>query len=504
MSSEFAARGARLSEGEAQRLDESLDTRASNEQATPPRDDAVAIRVSNLSKCYQIYDRPEHRLKQSLYPRLQRLAGQVPRKYFREFWAIRDVSLEVKKGETVGIIGRNGSGKSTLLQMICGTLTPTGGTVETHGRVAAVLELGAGFNPEFSGRENVYLNGAVLGLSKEETDARFEDIAAFADIGDFIEQPVKTYSSGMFVRLAFAVQACVDPDILVVDEALAVGDVFFRQKCYRRMRELIDQGTAVILVTHDMGAISQFCQRAMVLNNGHNLFCGNPVTGIRKYFALERGDPPPIREHARSVDAMFDDQEGSSLPTAGRFVWPGTEAFLNLSDISQEGAGHAELTAAAICNTTGESCHVFQIGDAADFYYEFRIIADMEVPIGGISIINDKNIIIHGKNSLQHKLTAPHRVLRGTVLRFRQQIMLDIAPGEYTFVIGLAMIDGTSYDNADHMDYGTLAEKITRVVSVGQLGCFSVTMRREGQALTHHGLCNLPGECALMLLSAQR
>ena len=205
----------------------------------------IAIRVTNLSKCYQIYENPRDRLKQFVVPRVKHAFGRQSCNYYREFWALRDVSFEVKRGETVGIIGRNGSGKSTLLQMICGTLTPTNGTVETSGRVAALLELGSGFNPEFTGRENVYMNGAVLGLSKEEIDARFNDIAEFADIGDFIEQPVKTYSSGMMVRLAFAVIAHVDADILVIDEALAVGDTFFTQKCMRFLRNFMKTRTVL-------------------------------------------------------------------------------------------------------------------------------------------------------------------------------------------------------------------------------------------------------------------
>lgn len=202
----------------------------------------IAIKVQNLSKCYHIYDNPRDRLKQFVAPRLQRLTWQHPKQYFREFWALKDVSFEVKKGETVGIIGRNGSGKSTLLQMICGTLTPTQGSIETNGRIAALLELGSGFNPEFTGRENVYMNASVLGLSNKEIDARFDDIVAFSDIGDFIEQPVKTYSSGMMVRLAFAVIAHVDADILIIDEALAVGDAFFTQKCMRFLRGFMKTG----------------------------------------------------------------------------------------------------------------------------------------------------------------------------------------------------------------------------------------------------------------------
>ena len=202
----------------------------------------VAIKVDNLCKCYQIYDKPRDRLFQML------MRGH--RQYYREFWALTDVSFEIKRGETVGIIGRNGSGKSTLLQMVCGTLNPTSGSIQTSGRIAALLELGSGFNFEFTGRENVYMNGSVLGLSKEEIDACFDDIAAFADIGDFIEQPVKTYSSGMMVRLAFAVQATIEPDILIVDEALAVGDEKFQRKCFARLEALKARGTSILFVSH--------------------------------------------------------------------------------------------------------------------------------------------------------------------------------------------------------------------------------------------------------------
>lgn len=228
----------------------------------------IAIRVSNLSKCYHIYDNPRDRLKQFVVPRFQKLTGQMPKQYFREFKALKDVSFEIRKGETVGIIGRNGSGKSTLLQIICGTLFPTNGSVQTNGRIAALLELGSGFNPEFTGRENVYLNGTVLGLSKDEIDARFDEIAAFADIGDFIEQPVKTYSSGMFVRLAFAIQANVDPEILIVDEALAVGDAYFVHRCMHRFQQMQNEGKTIILVTHDATAVRQLCDRAIWLEQG--------------------------------------------------------------------------------------------------------------------------------------------------------------------------------------------------------------------------------------------
>jgi len=234
------------------------------------------IKVEDLSKCYQIYDQPGDRLKQFLFPRLQDALGMHPRAYFHEFWALRSASFEVKKGETVGIIGRNGSGKSTLLQLICGTLAPSSGSIETKGRIAALLELGSGFNPEFTGRENVYMNAAVLGLGKNEIDACFDDIVAFADIGEFIEEPVKSYSSGMMVRLAFAVSVCVEPDILIVDEALAVGDASFQFKCLERLERLTRQGTTLLFVSHDMSMLKRFCNRALYLRDGEVRASGAP------------------------------------------------------------------------------------------------------------------------------------------------------------------------------------------------------------------------------------
>jgi len=240
------------------------------------------IKVEDLSKCYQIYDQPGDRLKQFLFPRLQDALGMHPRAYFHEFWALRSASFEVKKGETVGIIGRNGSGKSTLLQLICGTLAPSSGSIETKGRIAALLELGSGFNPEFTGRENVYMNAAVLGLGKNEIDACFDDIVAFADIGEFIEEPVKSYSSGMMVRLAFAVIAHVDADILIIDEALAVGDAFFTQKCMRFLRNFMKSGT-VLFVSHDTHAIRDLCNRAIWIEKGQIVQQGKPKDVCESY-----------------------------------------------------------------------------------------------------------------------------------------------------------------------------------------------------------------------------
>jgi lipopolysaccharide transport system ATP-binding protein len=246
----------------------------------------IAIKVEGLGKCYQIYDQPHDRLKQFVLPRLQQLVSQPQRKYHREFWALKDVSFDVKKGETVGIIGRNGSGKSTLLQIITGTLTPTFGTVTTKGRIAALLELGSGFNSDFTGRENVYLNGALLGFSTAQIDEKFDAIASFADIGEHLDQPVKTYSSGMLVRLAFAVQVQVEPEILIVDEALAVGDALFQKRCFQRIEKLVSDGTTVLFVSHDQESIRTLTNRALLLNKGRPIEWGLSSEVVLKYRQL--------------------------------------------------------------------------------------------------------------------------------------------------------------------------------------------------------------------------
>jgi lipopolysaccharide transport system ATP-binding protein len=259
----------------------------------------IAIKVEGLSKCYQIYEQPRDRLKQFVMPRLQRMLGLSPKQHYREFWALRDVSFEVKKGETVGIVGRNGSGKSTLLQIICGTLNPTEGMVTAHGRIAALLELGSGFNPEFTGRENVYMNAAVLGLSDEEIDARFDEIVSFADIGDFIDQPVKAYSSGMIVRLAFAVAINVDPQILIVDEALSVGDELFQRKCFSRIEVIRKSGATILFVSHAGGTVVELCDRAVLLDTSELLAIGKPKQIVGRYQKLLYA-PADKREQLRA------------------------------------------------------------------------------------------------------------------------------------------------------------------------------------------------------------
>lgn len=252
-----------------------------------------------------------------LVPKVERALGRAPRQYFSEFRAVNGVSFEVGRGETVGIVGRNGSGKSTLLQMICGTLNPTSGSVEVRGRIAALLELGSGFNPEFTGRENVFLNAAILGLSHEETVSRFDQIAKFADIGDFIDQPVKTYSSGMYVRLAFAVAINVDPDILVVDEALAVGDEAFQRKCFARIENIRDNGASILFVSHGSQTILQLCDRAILMDRGEKILEGRPKTVINQYqrfLSLSGAEADVAREAIKLMDGWAE-QTATASPT---------------------------------------------------------------------------------------------------------------------------------------------------------------------------------------------
>ena len=245
--------------------------------------DEISIHVEDLGKCYSIFAKPQDRLKQALFARGANFLGREVKTYSQDFWALSGVSFDVKKGETVGIVGRNGSGKSTLLQMICGTVTPTTGTVNTHGRVAALLELGAGFNPEFTGRENVYLNASLLGLTHEQIDSRFDQIAGFADIGDFIESPVRKYSSGMFARLAFSVAVHTDPEILIVDEILAVGDAAFQRRCLKKFYDIRDAGCSILFVSHDQYQVKSICNRALYLSQGRQVDFGAAGKVIDRY-----------------------------------------------------------------------------------------------------------------------------------------------------------------------------------------------------------------------------
>ena len=416
----------------------------------------IAIKVENLSKCYQIYDQPRDRLKQFVLPRLQRTMGREPKQYYQEFWALKDVSFEVKKGETVGIIGRNGSGKSTLLQILCGTLNPTGGTFTTNGRIAALLELGSGFNPEFTGRENVYMNAAVLGLSTEEVDQRFNDIAEFADIGQFIEQPVKTYSSGMMVRLAFAVIAHVDADILVIDEALAVGDAFFTQKCMRFLREFMDQGT-VLFVSHDTSAVVNLCNVAVLLNKGKVTEIDTPKAVIEHYLSIVYESTQDVNgvKNTKKIEPTIHEKSLIKYPDFREHLINSSslrndiEIFQFNSDVHGFGTGDAKIMSARILDQKGEPLSWVVGGE--DIVFEIRCLAfkDILSPIIGFQFKDRLGQVIFADNTfLSYENNSQSVVENGEIVAIFEFRLPILPSGEYG--ISVAIAEGTQNSHVQH------------------------------------------------------
>ena len=464
--------------------------------------DEIVIDARNVSKRYEIYATPRDRLKQLTLPRLFQAGKQAaasigienrssPPSYFREFWALRNVSFQVRRGETLGIIGRNGSGKSTLLQILAGTLTPTGGEAVVNGRIAALLELGSGFNPEFSGKENVFLNGRILGLSQKEVRQRYDQIVEFADIGEFIEEPVKTYSSGMFLRLAFAVQAHIDASIVIIDEALAVGDIFFRQKCYARLEQLKAAGAAILLVSHSMPDIEQYCERAILLDHGSSRFLGPAPEAAKHYYLMHNlaTTPPelPDKSPANGSPRILENIQ---------LARPSSAAFIDLSSKSEINNGQARCLGIAVCNAADEACNSFRQGDRAFFYFEFEVLQDFGVPVCGIVIKNDRGIIVHGKNSWQYEDNVPSNLGPGSKILCRQEVDLNLGPGEYGFEVGLAAVSESDWMDRNTISHEKWASRYATVCVVTDAGYFSVgyAMKNNIPILTHHGIADLPGK----------
>ena len=469
------------------------------------------ISVENVSKAYRIWENPSARLTSALVESAGHLlpAESAARRWmharaaaaYRDFWALRDVSFQVRAGESVGIIGRNGSGKSTLLQIIAGTLQPTTGTTRVHGRVAALLELGSGFNPDFTGRENVYLNAAVLGLSRREVDARFDQIAAFADIGDFIEQPVKTYSSGMFVRLAFAVQTAVEPQVLIVDEALSVGDVFFQQRCYTRMRELLDKGVCIVLATHDLGAVQQFCASTLVFRQGRVAFRGPSAEATKVYFQIEQEERAAT--YAASPVAPAAGSPGAAAsPSASAMAWPAAVVHAPAADVRVIGNGWARCTALAVCDGQGQPCQLFKQGETMVVFYEFEVLQDMEFCIGCITIRDKTSQAVHSKITLQDGIQAPARVAAGTRLRFRQDTVLHLHCADYTLDASLDMITA-ALQAQPGISYEEYMQAQLRICELHGAATFSVRLRDETAPfqLLHFGMAGLPSRSMMQVIT---
>jgi len=473
---------------------------------------APVIEVKHLSKCYEVYAAPVDRLKEFLLTPMRRLAERLLGRlsngkaedthYYREFWALREIGFTVHPGETLGIIGRNGSGKSTLLQILAGTLSATQGEVAVRGRIAALLELGSGFNPDFTGRENVYLNGQILGLSRKQLDARFDAIEAFADIGDFMDQPVKTYSSGMFVRLAFAVQAHIDASIVIIDEALAVGDIFFRQKCYQRLEELRNRGAAILLVSHSMPDIEQYCDRAIVLNQGRIHFSGSASEAARHYYLLHQ---PTLERQEPEVALLSSSPRTQREAGASSDLHPPVPPRPLPEEKTQIGNGGARCLSINLCNSEGLETQIFRQGERATFYYSFEVTKPLEVPIVGVIIKNERGVIIHGKNSWQFGSDSPELCVAGDRIRCRHEVDLTIGPGEYLFEVGLSSIPRAFWANRNRISHDEMSASEARVCHVNDAGMFTVGLKLEQQIakLTHHGIADLEGSLAIELEATQ-
>ncbi len=400
----------------------------------------TVISIQNVSKKFRLFNSPQERLLEALHP--------FNKKYHKEFWALKDINFEVKKGATFGIIGRNGAGKSTLLQIICSILRPTSGTVAVKGRVSALLALGAGFNPEFTGRQNVLMNGALMGFSGEEMKKRLPEIEAFADIGEFIDQPMKIYSSGMSLRLAFAAAINVDPDILVIDEALAVGDAKFQHKCYSNFLEFQKAGKTIIFVTHDTNAIVKHCNRAILLEKGTIIKDAKPDEVVNCYIdLLERKDNAKLqftelmaKTADKNIEISFSDK-----------INPKLESFFKNNSLKdncstrnsynknecRQGNRSAEIIDYLIVNSDRYDSVMIDCGESIDLYLKVKFYKAVKKPVTGFSLKTVDGITILGFNSTYINLPI-HSAAEGEIIVFKFSIKMNLQPGDYFFDLGIA------------------------------------------------------------------
>lgn len=402
----------------------------------------VAIQVKGLEKAYKLYDKPSDRLKEAL--------GFGRKKRYKEHYALKGVDMTIYQGETVGIIGTNGSGKSTILKIITGVLNPTGGSVHVNGRISALLELGAGFNMEYNGIENIYLNGTMIGFSKKEIDAKMDDILNFADIGDYVHQPVKTYSSGMFVRLAFAVAINIEPEILIVDEALSVGDVFFQAKCYHKFEEFKEMGKTIVFVSHDLSSISKYCDRVVLLNQGVKLGEGSPKEMIDAYKQVLVGQYIP----AADDQSLLSDKEITAAAAAAA----GTVKGEVNPELLEYGTKDAMITGYKITDDTGRETSALLKGKECTITMQVHFEHDIEAPIFAFTIKNIKGVEITGTNTMVEKaFLSPVRAGSDMEITFTQKI--DLQGGEYLLSFGV-----TGFEKEEFQVYHRLYDVINMTV----------------------------------------
>lgn len=386
----------------------------------------IAIKIEHLNKAYKIFDRPTDRVKEALNP--------FGKRYSKDFYALNDLNIEIKKGETVGIIGKNGAGKSTLLKIITGVLTPSSGNIQVNGRIASLLELGAGFNPEMTGVENIYMNGSIMGYSKEDMDFRLQNIIDFADIGDFINQPVKMYSSGMFARLAFSVNAFVEPDILIVDEALSVGDIGFQAKCYRKFRELKENGVTILLVTHDLSAVLQFCDKAIFLVDGTKFDEGGPreiIDVFKKYISNKSVEEVSTNSDKKNID----NKKVNNSITKWKDKYSINDSLIEYGDKK------LEIIDFKITNENNEITSVIKNYEEINIAIKIKANNKVENPILAFSIKDVKGNELVGMNTMIKGFdTGVFNIGDVKEVNFIQKIPLRI--GKYTLSLGCTKFIG--------------------------------------------------------------
>ena len=436
-----------------------------------------AIQVQNVRKIYKLYDKPIDRLKESL--------SLTHKSYHRDFFALDDISFDVKKGETVGIIGTNGSGKSTILKIITGVLTPTSGEVRVSGVISALLELGAGFNMDYTGIENVYMNGTMMGFTKKQMEEKLPDILEFADIGDFVYQPVKTYSSGMFVRLAFALAINVEPEILIVDEALSVGDVFFQAKCYRRMEEIRKNGTTILMVTHDMGSVIKYCDRVVLLNKGHYVAEGAPGKMVDLYKKILANQMDSLEEELTEMNDFSGGTQSEALvekaqaePSHGGLMRDKLTVNPNRTEY---GNGKAEIYDLGMFDERGNLTNLLLKGEYFTIRERIRFHDEIQAPIFTYTIKDKKGADLTGTNTMFEGADIKP-VKRGDEyeVTFRQKMTLQ--GGEY-----LLSMSCTGFEQGEHTVYHRLYDvvSITVISNKNTVGVYD--MESEVEAVLKRG-----------------
>lgn len=420
-----------------------------------------AIEVQDVTKVYRLYDKPIDRLKESL--------NLTHKNYHRDFFALNQISFCVKKGETVGIIGTNGSGKSTILKIITGVLTPTTGTVKVEGVISALLELGAGFNMDYTGIENIYMNGTMMGFSRKEMDAKLQDILDFADIGDFVYQPVKTYSSGMFVRLAFALAINVEPEILIVDEALSVGDVFFQSKCYRRMEEIRKNGTTILMVTHDMGSIIKYCDRVVLLNRGSFVAEGKPGQMVDLYKKILANQMDGLEADLQEMNDFsgVDQEAGADAGFGGGLM---KDKLTINPNRTEYGDGRAEIYDLGLFDERGNLTNLLLKGERFTIKERIRFHADLQSPIFTYTIKDKKGADLTGTNTMYEGADIkPVKSGDGYEVSFTQKMTLQ--GGEY-----LLSMSCTGFEQGEHVVYHRLYDvaNITVISNKNTVGIYDM------------------------------